>query len=148
MVPDWESCSFNPMGVPPWSSGSVSDHRSLPPVFESRRGHIWRLLHLWLRFITFGGRSAHLAYHVRKSGRKKSIIIIIITNVLYIFQVILLDLYASSNTFRIYRFLYRKKDHDQFHWWLIVRCKQTTVVHSFSCFSKPLFPSIHILNHP
>ncbi|KAK2160789.1 hypothetical protein LSH36_127g15023 [Paralvinella palmiformis] len=27
-------------GAPPWSSGSVLDHRSLPPVFESRRGHI------------------------------------------------------------------------------------------------------------
>ena len=29
-------------------------------------------------FITFGGRSAHLAYHVLKSGRKTSLIIIII----------------------------------------------------------------------
>ena len=28
-------------------------------------------------FITFGGRSVHLAYHVHKSGRKTSIIIII-----------------------------------------------------------------------
>jgi len=27
-------------GVPPWSSGSVLDHISLSPVFESRRGHI------------------------------------------------------------------------------------------------------------
>ena len=27
-------------GVPPWSSGSVLDHSSLPPVFESQRGHI------------------------------------------------------------------------------------------------------------
>jgi len=50
-------------------SGSVFDHRSL-----NRRGHIWRLFHLWLRFITFGGRSAHLAYHVHKSGRKTSMI--------------------------------------------------------------------------
>jgi len=25
----------------PWSSGSVLDHRSLPSVFESRRGHFW-----------------------------------------------------------------------------------------------------------
>ena len=47
-------------------------------MFESRRGHIWRLFHLWLRFITVGGRSAHLAYHVHKSGRKTSIIIIIL----------------------------------------------------------------------
>jgi len=62
--------------APPWSSGSVLDHRLLPPVFESQRGNIWRLFHLWLRFITFGGHSAQLAYHVHKSGRKTSIIII------------------------------------------------------------------------
>jgi len=49
--------------APPWSSGSVLGHRSLSPVFESRRGHIWRLFHLWLRFITVGGCSAHLANH-------------------------------------------------------------------------------------
>jgi len=36
------------------------------------------VFHLWLHFITFGGRSAHLAYHVHKGGRKTSIIIIII----------------------------------------------------------------------
>ena len=58
--------------------GSVLDHRSLPPVFESWHGHIWRLFHLWLCFITSGGRSAHLTYHVHKSGRKTSIIIIIV----------------------------------------------------------------------
>ena len=63
-------------GAPPWSSGSVLDHRSLPPVFRSWRVHIWRVFHLWLRFITFGGRLTHLAYHVHKSGRKTSIIII------------------------------------------------------------------------
>ena len=55
-------------------TGSSLDHRSLPPEFESRSGHIWRLFHLWLCFITFGGRSAHLAYHMHKSGRKTSII--------------------------------------------------------------------------
>jgi len=66
------------LGAPPWSSGSVLDHRSLPPVFESRRGHIWRSFYLSLRLITFGGRSAHLAYLVHKSGRETSIIIIII----------------------------------------------------------------------
>ena len=32
-----------------------------------------------LRFITFGGHSAHLAYHVYKSCRKTSIIIIILS---------------------------------------------------------------------
>jgi len=63
-------------GASPWSSGSVLDDRSLPPRFESRRGHIWKLFHLWLRFITFGGRSVHLAYHVHKSGRKTLIIIL------------------------------------------------------------------------
>ena len=36
------------------------------------------LFHSWLRFITFGGRSAHLVYHVHKSGHKISIIIIVI----------------------------------------------------------------------
>ena len=45
-------------------------------VFESRRGHIWRVFHLWIRFITFGGHSAHLPYQVHKSGCKTSIIII------------------------------------------------------------------------
>ena len=62
-------------GAPPWSSGSVLDHRSLPPVIKSRRGHIWRLFRLWLRLSTFGGRSAHLAYLVHKSGRKTTIFI-------------------------------------------------------------------------
>ena len=52
---------------------------SLPPLFESRRGHIWRAFHLWLRFITFESRSAHLAYQVDKSGRKIPTIIIVIT---------------------------------------------------------------------
>ena len=42
-------------------------------------GHISRVFHLWLRFITFGGRSAHLAYLVQKNGRKISIIIITLT---------------------------------------------------------------------
>jgi len=45
-------------------TGSVLDHRSLPPEFESRRGHIWRVFHLWPCLITFGGRSVHSAYHV------------------------------------------------------------------------------------
>jgi len=61
--------------TPPWSRGSVLDHRSLPPGFESQREHIWRLFHLSLRFITFGGHSSHLAYQVHRSVRKTSIII-------------------------------------------------------------------------
>ena len=56
-------------------TGSALDHGLLPPEFESRRGHIWRVFHLSLRFITFGWRSFHLAYHVLKSGLKTSIII-------------------------------------------------------------------------
>jgi len=47
-------------------TGIMMDHRSLPPVFKSRPGHIWRVFGL-----------AHLAYHVHKSGHKTSIIIII-----------------------------------------------------------------------
>jgi len=70
--------SMNPDGAPPLSNGSVLDHTSPPPVFETRRGHIRRMFHLWLRFITFEGSSGHLAYHVHKSGPKTSIIIIII----------------------------------------------------------------------
>jgi len=31
---------FKILWAHPWSSGSVFDYRSLPPVFESRRGHI------------------------------------------------------------------------------------------------------------
>ena len=59
---------FTVIWAPPWSNGSVLDYRSLPPVFESRCGHIWRLFHLWLCYIIFWGRSAHLAYHVYKIG--------------------------------------------------------------------------------
>jgi len=54
--------------------GSELDHRSVPPEFKSWRRNIWRSP-LWLIFITFGGRLAHLSYHVHKSGRKTSIII-------------------------------------------------------------------------
>jgi len=32
--------SFKNPGAPPWSSGSVLDHGSLPLVFEYRRGHM------------------------------------------------------------------------------------------------------------
>ena len=63
-------CTCMHVGALPWSSSSVLDHRSLPPVFESRRGHIWRLFRLSLRLITFGSRSAHLAYLVHKVAVK------------------------------------------------------------------------------
>ena len=76
---------------PPWSSGSVLDYRSLPPVFKSQRGHILRLFCLSLRLITFGGRSPHLAYLVHKSGRKTSIIIIVSnTNINFICIIIII----------------------------------------------------------
>ena len=51
-------------------TGSTLDHRSLPPEFASRCGHIWRVFQLWLVC------SVHLAYHVPKYGRKMSIIIL------------------------------------------------------------------------
>jgi len=41
-----------------------------PPEFESQRGHTWRMFHLLLLLITFGGHSGHLAYLVHKSGHK------------------------------------------------------------------------------
>ena len=70
------------------SSGSELDHRSLPPEFERRRGHILRVCHLWLRFISFKCCPANLGARVHKSGRKTSIIIIIVvqlfTSSLYI----------------------------------------------------------------
>jgi len=50
--------------------GSVLDHTSLPPDFKT---HIWRVFHFWLHFITFGGHTAHLAYHVHKSDHKTSV---------------------------------------------------------------------------
>ena len=62
----YSSIIFN---KPLWSSGSMLDHRSLPPLFESQCGNIWQLFNLWLCFITFGGCLAHLA-HVHKSGPK------------------------------------------------------------------------------
>jgi len=37
-----------------------ADHRSVPPEFKPRAEHIWRLFYV----------SAHLTYHVYKSGRK------------------------------------------------------------------------------
>ena len=56
--------------------GSALNHRSLPPQFEYQRRHIWRVFHLRLRFINFGGRSAYLAYRVHTSCRKTPITIL------------------------------------------------------------------------
>jgi len=44
-------------------------------AFLEKCPHIWRVFHLWLHFITFGGHSAHLSYCVHKSGHKTSIVI-------------------------------------------------------------------------
>jgi len=91
------------LGAPPWSSGSVLDHRSLPPVFESWRRHIWRLFRLSLRFITFGCGSSHLAYLVHKSGRKTSIIIMLLI-LIHLFQIHLLATHKHvNNTSKIWR---------------------------------------------
>ena len=43
---------------------------SVAPRFKLRPGYIRRVFHLSLRLITFGGRSAHLAYLVHKGGLK------------------------------------------------------------------------------
>ena len=49
---------------PPSSSSNVLDHRSLSPVFESRRGQISWLFHPRLHFITVENRLTHLAYYL------------------------------------------------------------------------------------
>ena len=58
--------------------GNTLAYKSLPSEFESQRGHIERVLQICLRFIAFGGRSDHLAYHVHKGDRKKSNVTILI----------------------------------------------------------------------
>jgi len=63
-------------GLLPWSSSSVLDHGSLPPMFKSRPGHIEGCFIFDFASLTFGGRSAHLTYHVHKSGPKTPVIII------------------------------------------------------------------------
>ena len=51
-------------------TGSAVGRISIAPGFKPRLGYFRRVFHLSLRLITFGGRSAHLAYLVQKSGRK------------------------------------------------------------------------------
>ena len=53
-------------------SFSVVGHRSIATGFKPRPGYVRRVFHLSLRLVTFGGRSAHLAYLVHKSGCKTS----------------------------------------------------------------------------
>jgi len=56
-------------------NGSILDHGSQPPEFEPRCWHIWRLFHFFDFTSFFGGRLAHLAYHVHKTGHKTLIVI-------------------------------------------------------------------------
>jgi len=86
-------------------TGSALDHSSLPLEFESWHGHFWRVFHLWLCLIIFRGCSAHLAYHVNKSGHKTSIIIIMKTDyrvVLLLFVIYGFCILFISNHFHIY----------------------------------------------
>ena len=55
--------------VPLWSSGSMLDHRSLPVCSNLGVGisEVVSSLNSLYHFITFGGHSAHLAYHVHKN---------------------------------------------------------------------------------
>ena len=43
-------------------TGSAVGHRTTTPGFKPRPGYVRRVFHISLRLITFGGRSAHLAY--------------------------------------------------------------------------------------
>jgi len=56
---------YSYIGRPRGLIGSTLNHIWLPPEFECRRGHIWRVFRLWLRFITFGGCSVDLAHNVQ-----------------------------------------------------------------------------------
>jgi len=60
------------------------------------RGHIWRLFRLLLHFISCGGRSAHLAYHVHKSGCETAIIVIMF---------IVYDLSCAKDCWYVYNWL-------------------------------------------
>ena len=57
--------------------GGVLSHNLLPSEFKSRHAHIWSVFHLRLHFITIGGCSFHLAYHVHKGGRKIPVILFV-----------------------------------------------------------------------
>jgi len=61
--------SSNPR-CPHGSTVNAAGHTTLTPLFELQLGYIWTLFRHSLRPITFGSRSAHLAYRVHKSGRK------------------------------------------------------------------------------
>ena len=51
-------------------TGSAVGHRSIVSGLKPLPGYVRRVFHLSVRLIIIGGRSAHLAYLVHKSGRK------------------------------------------------------------------------------
>jgi len=53
-------------------TGSAVGYSSIGAGFKPRPDYVRRVFHLWLRLITFWGRSAHLAYRVQKSSLKNS----------------------------------------------------------------------------
>ena len=59
-------------------TGSAVGHKSIAPRFKLRPGYVGKAFRVSLRLITFGGRSAHLANLVHKSGRKTPIIVVVI----------------------------------------------------------------------
>ena len=72
MFDEWFTFVANetrPRGALQGLVGSALDHISLPSEFESWRVHSWRMFHLWLRFITVGGRpfSLQCAQNWRKT---------------------------------------------------------------------------------
>ena len=52
-------------------TGRVVGHGSVAPGYKPRPGYVRTVFHLSLRYVTVGGRSAHLAYLVYNSGPVK-----------------------------------------------------------------------------
>jgi len=84
-------------------TGSAVGYRSIVPGLKPRSSYVRRVFHLSLRSITSGGRSAHLAYPVHKSGRKTATFYIYmylhnhtLTALLDIFRPFVLRIFFSS----------------------------------------------------
>ena len=112
---------------------SALDHRSLPPEFENLCAGISE--GCFLRFITFGGRSAHLAYHIHGVNSISSI------PIPFNFHLVNPNSNSTSNLstpiqFQIYQF--------QFHFYLLFF---TYYVFTMSSYSEYLLrvgtPNIH-----
>jgi len=56
-------------------SSRAAGHILLTQVFSSRPDYVTRVFHRSLHLITFGGRLAHLAYHMHKSGHNTATIL-------------------------------------------------------------------------